>query len=403
MNALNDLYTAPRNSLNRKLSRKRAQTTDATQADEPQEAPKVLGPYANKDKWRLVVKSGDKRKSLVFDTAEQAETARDNLLASFDDSAKLTVGDLLAQFIEHKRQRGCVARSLLHVKHAIMRICPKLDKPARMSPEKAEAAYLLTVDNYAVASHAIALRTVKAMYRFAVKKKLVDKNPFDDVRSMGRANKGKPQLRTDEAKRLTDFLTEHAALGEWRALALLTQLFLGLRSSEVLKLKKRDLDCEASVIVVDGTKTKNAKRRLALDAPIVRELLRRHADGMKPEALLFSLNGSTVISATCLHKALTKYCQHADLPVVCPHSLRGLHSSLAVQAGASSSYVARALGHGSDEVTRRHYITESAMDSARSARVSEALTGNLDGLITTLLALSQAQRDQVCAAIGYRR
>jgi hypothetical protein len=65
--------------------------------------PKVLGPYANQDKWRLVVKSGDKRKSLVFDTVQQAETARDNLLASFDDSAKLTVGDLLGQFIEHKR------------------------------------------------------------------------------------------------------------------------------------------------------------------------------------------------------------------------------------------------------------------------------------------------------------
>ena len=105
MNALNDLYTAPRSSLKRKLSRKRAETKDATQADEPQEAPKVLGPYENKDKWRLVVKSGDKRKSLVFDTFDQVETAKSNLLASFDDSAKLTVGDLLAQFIDHKRQR----------------------------------------------------------------------------------------------------------------------------------------------------------------------------------------------------------------------------------------------------------------------------------------------------------
>jgi integrase len=192
-----------------------------------------------------------------------------------------------------------------------MRIFPKLDKPAHMSPEKAEAFYLLAVDKYAVASHAIALRTVKAMYRFAVKKKLVAKNPFDDVQSIGRANKGKLQLRTDEAKRLTDYLTERASLGEWRALALLTQLFLGLRSSEVLKLKKRDLDCDASVIVVDGTKTKNAKRRLALDAPIVKELLRRRAASMKPEALLFSLDGSTVL-APCLHKALTKYCQQAD-------------------------------------------------------------------------------------------
>ena len=403
MNAISELYSAPRSSLKRKLSRKRAETKDATQADEPQEAPKVLGPYANQDKWRIVVKSGDKRKSLVFDTVQQAETAKGNLLASFDDSAKLTVDDLLTQFVEHKRQRGCIDRSLLNARSIIMRVLPKLNRSAHMSPEKAEALYLEATSKYAVASHAMGLRFVKAMYRFAVKKNLVERNPFEEVQSIGRANKGKLQLRTDEAKRLTDFLTERAAIGEWRALALLTQLFLGLRSSEVLRLKKRDLDCDASVIVVDGTKTKNAKRRLALDAPIVKELLRKRAASMKPEALLFSLNGSTVLAVTCLHKALTKYCQQADLPIVCPHSLRGLHSSLAVQAGASSSYVARALGHGSDEVTKRHYISQSAMDSARSARVSEALAGNLDGLIATLLALSAAQRDQVCSAIGYRR
>ena len=151
MNALNDLYSAPRSSLKRKLSRKRAQTNDATQADEPQEAPKVLGPYANQDKWRIVVKSGDKRKSLVFDTVQQAETARDNLLASFDDSAKLTVGDLLAQFIEYKRQRGCIERSLLNTRSIIMRVFPKLDRAAHMSPEKAEALYFEATGKYAVA------------------------------------------------------------------------------------------------------------------------------------------------------------------------------------------------------------------------------------------------------------
>ena len=403
MNALHDLYSAPRSSLKRKLSRKRAETKDATQADEPQEAPKVLGPYANHDKWRIVVKSGDKRKSLVFDTFEQAETAKGNLFASFDHSAKLTVGDVLEDFIEYKRQRGCIERSLLNTRHLIMRILPTLDRSAAISPEKAEELYFVATGKYAVASHSMALRFVKSMYRFAIKKKMVAKNPFEDVQAIGKSNKGKPQLRTDEAKRLTDFLTERAARGDWRALALLAQLFLGLRSSEVLKLKKRDLDCDASVIVVDGTKTKNAKRRLALDAPIVRELLRKRAASMKPESLLFSLDGAKVLTATCLHKALTKYCREAELPVVCPHSLRGLHSSLAVQAGASPSYVARALGHGSDEVTKRHYISESAMDAARSARVTEALLGSVDSLIAALQALPESQRDQVCSAIGYRR
>ena len=50
MNSINELYSAPRSSLKRKLSRKRPETKATAQTDEPQEAPKVLGPYENKDK-----------------------------------------------------------------------------------------------------------------------------------------------------------------------------------------------------------------------------------------------------------------------------------------------------------------------------------------------------------------
>jgi len=91
--------------------------------------------------------------------------------------------------------------------------------------------------------------------------------------------------------------------------------------------------------------------------------------------------------------------------VVCPHSLRGLNATLAVEAGATCSLVARALGHGSDVVTRRHYIAASALESARSARVASALLGTADltGLISTLRNLPAEQLDTVCSAVGYRR
>ena len=90
---------------------------------------------------------------------------------------------------------------------------------------------------------------------------------------------------------------------------------------------------------------------------------------------------------------------------VCPHSLRGLHSSLAVKAGATSTYVAQALGHGSDAITLRHYIAPSAMDSARSARVSGVLLGDPDveGIIGSLRHMSDEQLERVCAALGLRR
>ena len=272
--------------------------------------------------------------------------------------------------------------------------------------QAAERLYCSHSERVQAATHHGYLKCGKALFDYCVKKKYVVQNPFSGVARLGRAKAGKPQLRQDEARILTDCLVQEATNGKWSALALLVQLILGLRSAEVLKLRKRDLDCHATVVVVDGTKNKNAKRSLELHAPIVRELLLQYCAPLAADALIFGRTGVSRPRFTpTLGKALTRYCKQAQVPVVCPHSLRGLHSTLAVTAGASSSFVAQALGHGSDAVTRKHYIAPSAIDSARSSRIAGALLGqgDLDSLILALQSLPADQFDRVCAAVGLRR
>jgi integrase len=46
----------------------------------------------------------------------------------------------------------------------------------------------------------------------------------------------------------------------------------------------------------------------------------------------------------------------AQVPEVVPHSLRGLHATLASGFGATSHAVAAALGHTSFALTARHYV-----------------------------------------------
>src|SRR5262249_33192040 len=105
-----------------------------------------------------------------------------------------------------------------------------------------------------------------------------------------------------------------------------------------------------------------------------------------------------------LNKALRAFCKGAGVPVVCPHSLRGLHATLAVEAGQSCAAVARALGHGSDVVTREHYIAPAALDGARTARVASRLLGaDLPGIVTTLRSLTRDELDTVCANVGFER
>lgn len=56
--------------------------------------------------------------------------------------------------------------------------------------------------------------------------------------------------------------------------------------------------------------------------------------------------------------------------------LRGLWATLGVESGAAESAVATALGHGSFEITARHYAQPEALTDARSDRVAGFLDGN---------------------------
>ena len=58
-------------------------------------------------------------------------------------------------------------------------------------------------------------------------------------------------------------------------------------------------------------------------------------------------------------------CKQLGLPHVCPHALRGMHATFAIADGASADHVANVLGHGSAEITRRHYIAPAASAKRR--------------------------------------
>jgi hypothetical protein len=84
-----------------------------------------------------------------------------------------------------------------------------------------------------------------------------------------------------------------------------------------------------------------------------------------------------------------------------------LHSSIAVTHGASSKLVAEALGHGSDAITRKHYISAQALDSARATRIAEALTPtpvapNLTDLENLLRQLAPEQLQALMTSVAKR-
>jgi integrase len=188
--------------------------------------------------------------------------------------------------------------------------------------------------------------------------------------------------RIDEARKLVA-----AALraGDSLALAAATMVLTGLRPGEVMALKVRDCGDGAAVIWVEAGKTEAARRAIEVAAELRPYLVGLAANRPAFDSLFEHklrrrrASQDQLKSRTdALLRRLRRLCTEAKVPVVVPHSLRGLHATLASGFGATTHAVAAALGHTSFVVTARHYVDRGTLEQARSRRSREVLSGNCD-------------------------
>jgi integrase len=208
-----------------------------------------------------------------------------------------------------------------------------------------------------------------------VKKKWLDRNPFEGVEGVGRRKHGKPQLRIDEARRWLDAAMHIAEQDEAGAVAAMLTLLLGLRASEVVRRVVRDIDDGGRLLWIPGGKTAAARRTLEVPN-LMRPYLRELIEGKQPLDLVFGYHDRGWV-----REWVQRICKVAGVPVVSAHGMRGLHSTLAVDAGITSHAVASALGHESFSTTSQSYARPEALDRARQARVLGALRNEIPSFV----------------------
>jgi integrase len=279
-----------------------------------------------------------------------------------------------------------------------------LEREARViTPALASSLYVHLVESVngktgkplAAATHRFYLKLARAVFAWAVRKGYLAHNPFHNVNPVGRVNAGKPQLRIDEAQRfVTTALQRFDEQSDPLSLGALVALLMGLRASEVLQRRVRDVDRNGEILWIDGGKSKNARRYLDVPAVLQPRLVQLCA-GREPDAfLLGSGREGHARRRQALWTAVHRLCLAAQVPPVCPHSLRGLWATLGVQSGAVSHAVAASLGHGSFSMTAKHYAQPEAISGAHTARVmtmlaleSQASADRDSGLLEQLRAL----------------
>jgi integrase len=123
---------------------------------------------------------------------------------------------------------------------------------------------------------------------------------------------------------------------------------------------------------VPSGKNKNARRRLKIPEHL-RPLVLAVAKDKRPDELIFYPAHHRQHRRQFYINHVKRLCRLAGVPEVVPHSLRGLHATLALEGGATADAVAKALGHSSFAMTAQHYASPSSVANSRSSRVADAL------------------------------
>lgn len=369
----------------------------------PKSAARVLGPYRNGDKWRLVVIEGPARKSLVVDSVESALAVREELAAALKKQTAPQLCELLDEYLQGLLARGVQAETVEKISRMLRGFLPVHETAAAISAERAQQLYLTEThrkkaNGQAIAAdtHHLLLRRAKHFFKWAVTRRYATENPFADIHPIGRPRRGKPQLRIDEARKFVALALTRARTLEVGATAALMQIFLGLRPTEAVIRVVRDLDDQGRVLWVPFGKTSNARRRLQVPE-VLREILLQHAHGKGPDAPLLGPAGEGMHTRHALRHRLRQLCAEAEVPQICPHSLRGLNATLALEAGATAHHVAAALGHASFATTARHYADASTVANASLRRVADLL-GSDDQASPDLPQLARLLREHLNAA-----
>ena len=130
---------------------------------------------------------------------------------------------------------------------------------------------------------------------------------------------------------------------------------------------------DRKILWISGTKTKTAQRRVVVPT-VLKPLFVRAISGLRPSETVFKLNRYGLRDMT------RQICSIANVPLVGPQSMRGLHATLAVGGGAPAETVTKSLGHRSFETTKLAYAKSEALIAASVTEVGNQL-GNSQVLL----------------------
>ena len=364
---------------------------------------RVWGPYQEEEqRFRLKIAESGVERSLTFRTLDEAEAVKADLLRRHGGSVRRTIGEVVSEWLAWCVEvRGVKPITIENYSKMTVRL-PQGVVFGQVTESDARTIYQRQIEQVSahtkrpvsVATQHLFLWIAKRLWAFGVSQGYSRTNPWAKIQPVGRQATGKTQLRIDEARRFEAVALSRAQAGDVPALGALLMMYLGLRQGEVAARVARDIDDGGRVLWVPSGKTKNARRRLKIPEHL-RPLVLAVAKDKRPDEPIFYPTHHQQHHRGFYVGQVKRLCRMASVPEVVPHSLRGLHATLALEGGATADAVAKALGHSSFAMTAQHYASPSSVANSRSSRVADALSaeGAAEGLNVEKLLKNMSKKD----------
>lgn len=205
----------------------------------------------------------------------------------------------------------------------------------------------------------------------ALQEGIIYRDPTHKV--MVKGTKGKKSeemkyLNEDEAKRVMTELQKGLKMDWDSRFMILLSLATGMRFSEVLALKWKDIDFKNKTVSINKTfdysitrtfgppKTGSSNRVITVDDDTLHLMKRfKLANRFKYSTYVFMDEFHNHASNSAVNKSLKRACQRAEAKEITFHSLRHTHCSLLIYHGVNIKYISKRLGHSNIMTTYQIY------------------------------------------------
>lgn len=368
-----------------------------------------------RDKGKAEVK---RKVELAIKKLEEKHRRMINGIKDPDEVRQLTFSDVAELWYEEYRRSGVKKNTYLFRQQRLKKISAMLGdkKIVQIHREEFQDLIFQLCDLYEPNTVSTYLSTVKLVFKYAKKTKIISELPYEDtfipkkqltIEELEQIDKDENYFTHDEIKVFLHTVNEHGLRLDKERFFLL--LFTGLRSGELSALKWSDIDFNTQMLRVTKTLYKESGRvdDYELTAPKthgsvrvvpindeITKMLREHRKNQFKVMDIFSGYGGKVEAENFVFARETghPYCTHTTWyrmkrlmklsgikKEATPHMLRHTFISMMTEAGVDLATIMSRVGHEDAKTTMRIYthVTEK-MQSDATEKMSKFYSNMLE-------------------------